>query len=218
VSSTPAHREVYSIQHYVIKFVSDLRQIGGFLPLLRFPPPIKTDRHDIAEILLKVALNTIILTLTLLFFFSVCVDNRATQSCEYWKHFGYCTVPEYETFMHQNCARTCNYCQNYGWWWPSTCCVTFMLSTLNESNTHDIRRDGRTSNWTVIRRAMSTNRPRIESMLTDVLYSGNTLTIEMLTCFIFCSYSLLPPLILQWSLTKPDTIEIRRDSCSDYKS
>ena len=29
--------EVYSIQHYVIKIVSDLRQIGGFL---RFPPPI----------------------------------------------------------------------------------------------------------------------------------------------------------------------------------
>jgi hypothetical protein len=23
--------EVYSIQHYVIKFVSDLRQVGGFL-------------------------------------------------------------------------------------------------------------------------------------------------------------------------------------------
>jgi hypothetical protein len=27
--------------------------------VLRFPPPIKTNRHDIAEILLKVALNTI---------------------------------------------------------------------------------------------------------------------------------------------------------------
>jgi hypothetical protein len=25
----PAHREVYSIQHYVIKFVSGLQQIGG---------------------------------------------------------------------------------------------------------------------------------------------------------------------------------------------
>jgi hypothetical protein len=25
------HREVYSIQHYVIKFVSDLRQVSGFL-------------------------------------------------------------------------------------------------------------------------------------------------------------------------------------------
>ena len=30
--------EVYSIQHYVIKFVKDLRQVGGFL---RFPPPKK---------------------------------------------------------------------------------------------------------------------------------------------------------------------------------
>jgi len=33
--------EVYSIQHYVIKFVSDLRQVGGFLRVLRFLPPIK---------------------------------------------------------------------------------------------------------------------------------------------------------------------------------
>ena len=41
VSSNPAHGDVYSIQHYVIKFVSDLRQVGGFLRLLRFPPPIK---------------------------------------------------------------------------------------------------------------------------------------------------------------------------------
>ena len=31
VSSNPVHGEVYSIQHYVIKFVSDLRQVGGFL-------------------------------------------------------------------------------------------------------------------------------------------------------------------------------------------
>jgi len=30
-----------SIQHYVIKVVSDLWQVGGFLRLLRFPPPIK---------------------------------------------------------------------------------------------------------------------------------------------------------------------------------
>jgi hypothetical protein len=38
VSSNPAHGEVYSIQHYVIKFVSDLQQVGGFLWVLRFPP------------------------------------------------------------------------------------------------------------------------------------------------------------------------------------
>ena len=32
VSSNPAHGEVYSIQNYVIKFVSDLRQVSGFFP------------------------------------------------------------------------------------------------------------------------------------------------------------------------------------------
>jgi hypothetical protein len=30
-----------SIQHYVIKFASDLRQVGGFLRVIRFPQPIK---------------------------------------------------------------------------------------------------------------------------------------------------------------------------------
>ena len=29
------------VQHYVIKFISDLQQVGGFLHVLRFPPPIK---------------------------------------------------------------------------------------------------------------------------------------------------------------------------------
>jgi hypothetical protein len=31
----------YSVQHYVIKFVNDLRQVSGFLRVLRCPPPIK---------------------------------------------------------------------------------------------------------------------------------------------------------------------------------
>jgi hypothetical protein len=31
VSSNPIHGEVYSIKHYVIKFVSNLWQVGGFL-------------------------------------------------------------------------------------------------------------------------------------------------------------------------------------------
>ena len=38
--------EVYSIQHYVIKFVHDLRQVGGFFRVLRLPPPVLlTDRE-----------------------------------------------------------------------------------------------------------------------------------------------------------------------------
>ena len=64
VSSTPEHGEVYLIQHYVIKFVSDLRQVSDFL---RFPQQIRIVRHDITEILLKVALNT----KPIFFYFSV---------------------------------------------------------------------------------------------------------------------------------------------------
>ena len=43
-------------------WISDLRQVGGFLRVNQFPPPLttnKTDRHDVTEILLKAALNTI---------------------------------------------------------------------------------------------------------------------------------------------------------------
>jgi hypothetical protein len=36
LSSIPVHGEVYSIQHYVIKFVTDMRQIGGFLEVMVF--------------------------------------------------------------------------------------------------------------------------------------------------------------------------------------
>ena len=41
VSLNPSHDQVYLIQYYVITFVSDLRQVCGFLRFLRFPPPIK---------------------------------------------------------------------------------------------------------------------------------------------------------------------------------
>ena len=39
--SNPTDDKVYLIQHYVIKFVSDLREVDGFLQVLKFPPPIK---------------------------------------------------------------------------------------------------------------------------------------------------------------------------------
>ena len=41
VSLNPVNGEVHLIQHYVIKFVSDFRQVRSFLRVLRFPPPIK---------------------------------------------------------------------------------------------------------------------------------------------------------------------------------
>jgi len=65
VSSNPSHGEVYLIQLYVIKFISDLLQVGFFFFSERnVSSTNKAERHDITEILLKEALNTIILTLT----------------------------------------------------------------------------------------------------------------------------------------------------------
>ena len=51
--------EVYLIQHYVIKFVSDWSVVfSGYCRTLVCTTN-KTDHHNITEILLKVALNTI---------------------------------------------------------------------------------------------------------------------------------------------------------------
>jgi len=61
VSLDPADGKVYSIQHYVIKF-----EVCQWLAAGQWSSPCtsvssinKTDHHDITEILLKVALNTI---------------------------------------------------------------------------------------------------------------------------------------------------------------
>jgi hypothetical protein len=59
VSLKRVHSEVCSIQHYVIKFVSDLGQVSGFLWVTPVFSTNKTDRYDITEILLKVAFNPI---------------------------------------------------------------------------------------------------------------------------------------------------------------
>ena len=56
VSSNPTQ----TMQHYVIKIVSDLWHVGGFFFWgTSVSSTNKTDRHDITEILLKVALSTI---------------------------------------------------------------------------------------------------------------------------------------------------------------
>jgi hypothetical protein len=47
VTLNPAHGEVYSIQHCVIKFVSDMQQVGGFPPGYSVSSTNKTDRHDV---------------------------------------------------------------------------------------------------------------------------------------------------------------------------
>jgi hypothetical protein len=43
-------RSGQGVQHYVMKFVGDLRQVCGFLCVHRFSPTNKTDRHDIIQL------------------------------------------------------------------------------------------------------------------------------------------------------------------------
>jgi hypothetical protein len=89
-SSNPVHGELYSIQYYVMKFVSDLRQVGRwFSPV---PSTTKTDRHDIIEILLKGSLNTITLTYVL------------TIKTIYWSEQ---VIERNEIGQMYNCIRTC---------------------------------------------------------------------------------------------------------------
>jgi len=54
VSSKTVRAEVYLIQHYVIKFATG----RWFSPSIPVSSTNKTDRHNIAEILFKMVLNT----------------------------------------------------------------------------------------------------------------------------------------------------------------
>ena len=82
VSSNSAHGEVYSIQLYVITFVSQKLATGvWFSPGTPVSSTIKTDLHDITVILMKVALSTITLTLTIFTCYDVvCIILETTEN------------------------------------------------------------------------------------------------------------------------------------------
>ena len=65
VSLNRVHGEVYSVQKYVIKFVGDIATGRWFSTGTLVFSTNKTDFHDITEVLLKVALNTINLSQTI---------------------------------------------------------------------------------------------------------------------------------------------------------
>ena len=54
VSWNPAHGEVYSMQHYVIKYVGELLQVVGFQNDTHVSSTNKIHRHDIADILVLI--------------------------------------------------------------------------------------------------------------------------------------------------------------------
>ena len=63
MSLNSTHAEMYSIQHYVIKSVSDLRQVGVFFLGIPVSSTDETGLYDITDILLKVVLKTTALSI-----------------------------------------------------------------------------------------------------------------------------------------------------------
>jgi hypothetical protein len=67
------------MQHYVIRFVTDLRFVGGFQQVLRFPPPLKLTAtiylqyygvHTKQDIDLLQSLNNVIIITKITFVFT----------------------------------------------------------------------------------------------------------------------------------------------------
>jgi hypothetical protein len=75
VSSNSTHDEVYLIEHYENKFVNNLSKVGCFLRSHQFPTPIQTDHHNIAEMCLKVVLNTFL-----------CLYSKKSKVGETWTY------------------------------------------------------------------------------------------------------------------------------------
>ena len=107
--------EVYSIQHYVIKFISDLQQIGGFLQ----DTPISSSnntwppRYSWIFFLLKVALNAITVALTI----EGTICNYYIFACLlYWYCIIYCNTVYYDCCS--NLQFTCH-------WYSIIYCNTF---------------------------------------------------------------------------------------------
>jgi hypothetical protein len=90
------------VQHYVIKFVSELRQVGGFLRFHPVSSTNETDRHDITEILLKVALNTIKQTNKTIVSVSCCRQWLKIRSSQHFSH----AVTNVQTFLKARYIRT----------------------------------------------------------------------------------------------------------------
>ena len=89
VSSNPVHGEMYLIQPYVKKLDIDLRLVAG--------TPVsytnKNDRYDIAEILLKVMLNTIVLTL---------ISRHETTTNCFYIYITYHSSPQFRLCLTMN--------------------------------------------------------------------------------------------------------------------
>ena len=103
----------------MIKFVSGLQQVGGFLGVLWFPPPLKLTAtiYNVTEILLKVELNTIAQTHTMdtafpyLIYISS-ISGKEMKACPYYSTryaipLAELVVLPYNLLLHKSTREAC---------------------------------------------------------------------------------------------------------------
>jgi len=116
VSSNPVHGKVYSIQHYVIKFVSDLLKVGVFfLSVTPVSYTNKTDHRDVTNIVEsgvkhhKLNLKPNILSssccnvnsvcICVCRVCSMCIVDKLTLTCHYTQQLNIIVVNDHLIFL-----------------------------------------------------------------------------------------------------------------------
>jgi hypothetical protein len=134
VSLNPVHGEVYSIQHLCGKVCQWLATGRWLSPGTPASSTNKTDRHDITEILLKVALNIITITLTLTFTKQTMLlkDSMNKFGIKYWTS-NTLYISNFSN-MGAPCLWICK--KKYDYWWKNTDLqnLTGRLKLLNVLN------------------------------------------------------------------------------------
>ena len=133
--------DVYSIQLYVIKFVSDLREVSGFLWVLKFPPQIKlkqqfADIHDnpLCHVILITSQQSLLLSLNSEWLtvkqqipiLKSLVLHEPELNCLH----GRIGSPPICFFFFESsscvlCAQCCHFLWIAHFWLPFRCCLTF---------------------------------------------------------------------------------------------
>jgi hypothetical protein len=121
---------VWVKQHYVTKFVSNLRQVCGFLSIIN-----KTDCHDITEILLTVTLNTITLTQTVYVWHRSYVNGNCVRMIR--------TPPRRDVLDTTICDKVCQWLEAGRWFSPG-----IPVSSMNK-----------TDNWNIVKSSVKHPNP-----------------------------------------------------------
>ena len=99
--------EEYSIQHYVIKFVSDLRQVGGFFRVLWFRPYTWPPRYSWNIVDSGIKHHNLGLTIFISTLFGGILLNRQTPYfCIEWQYRAFQQQQTYKQTITKTCSNS----------------------------------------------------------------------------------------------------------------